>query len=144
MARCVANHYPTGAIARGVIITRYGHDCPCPHPKINILTAAHPIPDENGVIATIKLLDCVADLSPDDMVIALISGGGSALLCAPIAGITLQDKINLNTALIKSGATIAEINLVRKHISRVKGGQLAAACYPARGGELADFGCGGG
>ncbi len=132
MARCVANHYPTGAIARGVIITRYGHDCPCPHPKINILTAAHPIPDENGLSASGKLLDCVADLSPDDMVIALISGGGSALLCAPIAGITLQDKINLNTALIKSGATIAEINLVRKHISRTKGGQLAAACYPAR------------
>lgn len=114
----------------GLVITRYGYARPCQ--GIDIIQAAHPVPDAAGVAATRKMLALVAGLGPDDLVLALISGGGSALLCAPADGVTLDDKIAVNRALLASGAPIADMNILRKHLSRVKGGQLAAACYPAR------------
>lgn len=114
----------------GLVITRYGHARPCE--GVEIVEAAHPVPDAAGEDATRRMLDLAAGLGRDDLVIALISGGGSALLCAPAAGVTLDDKIALNRALLASGAPIGEMNVVRKHLSRVKGGQLAGACHPAR------------
>jgi hydroxypyruvate reductase len=114
----------------GFVITRYGYARPCK--GIEIAEAAHPVPDQAGEIATKRLLDLVGDLTPDDYVLALISGGGSALLCAPADGVTLDDKMAINTALLASGARISEINTVRKRLSRVKGGRLAAACAPAK------------
>ncbi len=114
----------------GLIITRYGYARPCK--GIEIVEAAHPVPDAAGEAATCHLLDRVSGLGPEDLVLALISGGGSALLCAPAEGLTLADKIAVNRALLASGAPIGEMNVVRKHISRVKGGQLAAACHPAQ------------
>ncbi len=114
----------------GYVITRYGYARPCR--SIEIAEAAHPVPDEAGEAATRHLLDLVAGLGPDDLVLALISGGGSALLCAPRDGLDLSDKMAVNRALLASGAPIGEMNIVRKHLSRVKGGQLAAACHPAR------------
>ncbi len=114
----------------GLVITRYGYARPCD--GIEIVEAAHPVPDAVGETATGRMLDMVSNLGPDDLVLALISGGGSALLCAPGDGLTLSDKIAVNSALLASGAPIGAMNVVRKHISRVKGGQLAAACYPAR------------
>lgn len=114
----------------GLVITRYGYARPCR--GIRIVEAAHPVPDAAGEAATRRILDRVAHLGPDDLVLALISGGGSALLCAPADGLTLADKMAVNRALLASGAPIGEMNVVRKHLSRVKGGQLAAACHPAR------------
>lgn len=114
----------------GLVITRYGYGRPCR--GIEIVEAAHPVPDAAGGAATRRILDRVSGLGPDDLVLALISGGGSSLLCAPAEGLTLADKMEVNRALLASGAPIGEVNLVRKHLSRVKGGQLAAACYPAR------------
>ncbi len=114
----------------GLVITRYGYARPCR--GIEIVEAAHPVPDAAGEAATHRILDLVSDLDQDDLVLALISGGGSALLCAPAEGLTLGDKMTVNGALLASGAPIGEMNVVRKHLSRVKGGQLAAACYPAR------------
>ena len=114
----------------GLVITRYGYARPCK--GIEIVEAAHPVPDFAGEAATKRLLKSVAGLGSDDMVLALISGGGSALLCAPTVGLTLDDKVAVNTALLASGAPISAMNVVRKHLSRVKGGQLPAACYPAR------------
>ncbi|MGB7318455.1 MAG: glycerate kinase [Planktotalea sp.] len=115
---------------KGFVITRYGYERPTK--SIEIAQAAHPVPDANGQMATQRLLEKVSDLTADDTVIALISGGGSALLCAPTPGLTLADKIEVNRALLASGAAIGDMNVVRKHLSCVKGGQLAAACYPAR------------
>lgn len=114
----------------GLVITRYGHARPCA--GIEIVEAGHPVPDAAGLAATRRLLRMVAGLGPEDRVIALISGGGSALLCAPAEGLTLEDKMAVNRALLASGAPIGQMNVVRKHLSRVKGGQLAAACHPAR------------
>ena len=114
----------------GLVITRYGYERPCA--GIEIVSAAHPVPDEAGVAATRRLLGMVSGLGPDDLVIALISGGGSALMCAPAEGLAASDKIALNRALLSSGAAIGEMNTVRKHVSRIKGGRLAAACHPAR------------
>lgn len=114
----------------GLVITRYGYARPCR--GIEIAEAAHPVPDGAGEAATRRLLDMVRGLGQDDLVLALISGGGSALLCAPAGGLTLADKMAVNRALLASGAPIGEMNVVRKHLSRVKGGQLAAACHPAR------------
>ncbi|TNF20477.1 MAG: glycerate kinase [Rhodobacteraceae bacterium] len=113
----------------GLVITRYGYARPCN--GIEIVEAAHPVPDAAGEAATRRMLDLVSGLGPDDLVLALISGGGSALLCAPRDGLTLEDKIAVNRALLASGAPIGEMNIVRKHLSRVQGGQLAAACHPA-------------
>ncbi len=114
----------------GLVITRTGHARPTR--RIEIVEAAHPVPDAAGAAATARMLDRLAGLSADDLVLVLISGGASALLVAPAPGVTLDDKIALNAALLASGAPIDRMNTVRKHISRVKGGQLAAAAAPAR------------
>lgn len=114
----------------GVVVTRYGHAVPAG--RIEIVEAAHPVPDANGALAARRCLAAVRGLTADDLVIALISGGGSALLSLPAGSMTLADKQAVNKALLASGATIAEMNAVRKHLSRIKGGRLAAAAQPAR------------
>jgi hydroxypyruvate reductase len=114
----------------GVVVTRYGYACPTRH--IRVLEAAHPVPDEAGLAASDALFDAVAGLGPDDLVVALICGGGSALLAAPAAGLSLADEVDLNRALLASGAPIGAMNAIRKQVSRIKGGRLAAAAYPAR------------
>ena len=113
----------------GLVITRYGYGRPCK--GVEIALAAHPVPDEAGAQATARMLDLVAGLGEGDFVLALISGGASALLCAPAGGVTLAEKQAVNAALLASGAPISAMNTLRKHLSRVKGGQLAAATYPA-------------
>ena len=113
----------------GLVITRYGYGRPCR--GIEIVEAAHPVPDAAGQAATARMLDLVSGLGPDDFVLALISGGASALLIAPAEGVTLAEKQAVNAALLASGAPIDRMNTLRKHLSRVKGGQLAAAAYPA-------------
>jgi len=114
----------------GLVVTRYGHGADCQH--IEVVEAAHPVPDEAGRAAAGRILQKVQGLSENDLVLCLISGGGSALLSAPAPGITLEQKQAINKALLKSGATIAEINCVRKHLSAIKGGRLALACAPAK------------
>lgn len=114
----------------GLVITRHGHARPCR--GIEIVEAAHPVPDAAGVAATGRMLDLLRGLDEGDFVLALISGGASALLCAPAEGMTLAEKQAVNAALLASGAPISAMNTVRKHLSRVKGGQLAAAAHPAR------------
>jgi hydroxypyruvate reductase len=119
----------------GLVITRYGHALPCR--KIEVVEAAHPVPDAAGVAATARLLDLVSGLDARDLVVCLISGGGSALLACPPPSVPLADKQALSRALLQSGADIGEMNCVRKHLSRVKGGRLALACHPARIATLA-------
>ena len=114
----------------GLIVTRYGHAVPCKY--IEIVEAAHPVPDDAGTNGARRMLDMMRGLSKDDLVIALISGGGSALLSLPAEGISVEDKRAVNRALLKCGAPIADMNCVRKHLSAIKGGRLAAAAYPAR------------
>lgn len=114
----------------GVVLTRYGYSEPCQN--ITILEASHPVPDEAGVLGCQRILQAVADLAPQDLVICLISGGGSALLTSPAEGLSLQDKQAVNRALLASGATINEMNCIRRHLSKIKGGRLAAACAPAQ------------
>jgi len=114
----------------GLVITRYGYDRPTQ--GIEIALAAHPVPDDAGVLATKQMLALVQSLGPDDQIIALISGGGSSLLCAPMPGLTLRDKQTLNAALLASGMPISQMNVIRKQVSAVKGGKLAAAAHPAR------------
>ena len=114
----------------GLVVTRYGHAAPCRH--IEIVEAAHPVPDQAGLDAAQRMLDLVRGLTPDDTVLCLMSGGGSALLPLPLEGITLGDKQALSRALLASGASIGEMNCVRRHLSAIKGGRLAAACHPAR------------
>jgi hydroxypyruvate reductase len=114
----------------GLVITRYGHKVPTR--RVEIVEAAHPVPDEAGLKATARMMQLVAGLGADDLVIALISGGGSSLLTAPVEGVSLAEKQSLNRALLASGATISEMNTVRKRLSRVKGGGLARAATPAR------------
>ncbi len=128
MAKAVETHWP--APLKGLVITRYGHHVPTQ--RIEVVEAAHPVPDEAGLDATRRVLAMVQDLSADDMVLFLVSGGGSALMTLPAPGISLQDKQALNAALLKSGANITEMNCVRKHVSAVKGGRLAAAAAPAK------------
>jgi hydroxypyruvate reductase len=113
----------------GLVIVPYGHGADCEH--IEVVEAAHPVPDEQGVAATRRILDRVANLSADDTVVCLLSGGGSSLLCAPLPGITLAEKQARTAELLKSGAAIHEINAARRELSAVKGGKLAAACAPA-------------
>ena len=114
----------------GLVITRYGYGRPCA--GIEIVEAAHPVPDTSGMQATARMLDLVAGLGEADMVLALISGGASSLLVQPAGAMTLTEKQAVNAALLASGAPIGKMNLLRKHLSRVKGGQLAAAAHPAR------------
>jgi hydroxypyruvate reductase len=128
MARVVEDHWP--APLSGLVVTRYGYGVPCD--RIEIVEASHPVPDEAGLHAAQRMLKLVQGLSPDDLVLCLISGGGSSLLPLPIDGLTLSDKQAVNRALLKSGATISEMNCVRRHLSAIKGGRLAAACHPAR------------
>jgi glycerate 2-kinase len=128
MARAVELHWP-GRL-EGFVVTRYGYGLACE--RIEVIEAAHPVPDAAGMEAAQRALRTVSGLTADDLVLALISGGGSALLSAPAAGIALADKQALTRALLKCGATIHEINTVRKHLSAIKGGRLAAAAAPAR------------
>lgn len=114
----------------GVVVTRYGYAVPCE--RIEVLEAAHPVPDENGLAAAARLLQTVRGLGPDDLVVALVCGGGSALLPAPPEGLTLEDEIAVNRALLASGMPIAGMNAVRKQVSCIKGGRLAALAHPAR------------
>jgi glycerate 2-kinase len=113
----------------GTVVTRYGYGAHCR--TIRIIEAAHPVPDENGLAASRQLFDQVRGLTPDDLVIALISGGGSALLPCPPSGLDLADEIALNQALLASGAPISAMNTIRKHVSGIKGGRLALAAWPA-------------
>jgi glycerate 2-kinase len=128
MAKAVEDHWD-GPLS-GFVVTRYGHAVPCE--RIEIVEAAHPVPDTRGEAAARRILGMVQDLSPDDLVLALISGGGSSLLSLPAPGLTLTDKQAINAALLRSGAPIGEMNCVRKHLSAIKGGRLAAAAAPAR------------
>ncbi len=118
----------------GAIVTRYGYGCECR--QIEIIEAAHPVPDAAGLRGAERLFSLVEGLSKDDLVIALISGGGSALLPAPPAGMTLEDEVAVNQALLASGAPISAMNTIRKHLSRIKGGRLAIAAAPARVASL--------
>src|SRR6202158_450228 len=114
----------------GLVVTRYGHGVPCKY--IEVVEASHPVPDEAGSNAARRILDKVSGLTADDLVLVLISGGGSALLALPAAHISLADKQEIILALLKCGAHIAEMNMVRKHLSAIKGGRLAVAAAPAR------------
>jgi hydroxypyruvate reductase len=128
MANAVENHWQ-GPLT-GLVVTRYGYAVPCR--EIEIVEAAHPVPDAAGMRAALRMLELVANLSEDDLVLCLISGGGSALLPLPAAGLTLDMKQAVNRLLLASGATIGEMNCVRRHLSAIKGGRLAAACHPAQ------------
>jgi hydroxypyruvate reductase len=114
----------------GLVVTRYGYAVPCE--RIEIAEAAHPVPDAAGLAAAQRLMRLAEGLGEDDLVLALVSGGGSALLPLPLPGLTLEDEQAVNRALLASGATISEMNCVRRHLSAIKGGRLAAACHPAR------------
>jgi len=128
MARAVEQHWP-GPLS-GLVVTRYGYAVPCE--RIEILEAGHPVPDAAGHRAAQRMLDLVRELRADDLVLCLISGGGSALLPLPAPGLTLEHKQIISRALLGSGATVREMNCVRRHLSAIKGGRLAAACHPAR------------
>ncbi len=128
MARVLEAHYP--APVEGLVVTRYGHAAPTT--SIEIAEAGHPVPDANGERAARRILGMVTGLTPDDLVICLLSGGGSALLPLPAPGLTLADKQAVTSVLLKAGATISEINCVRRHLSAIKGGRLAQAARPAR------------
>ncbi|MDP3895823.1 MAG: glycerate kinase [Mesorhizobium sp.] len=128
MARAVARAWD-GPL-EGVVVTRYGYAVPCE--RIEVIEAAHPVPDAAGIEGARRLFEAVDNLNADDLVVALISGGGSALLPAPPDGLTLDDEIAVNRALLASGAPISAMNTVRKHLSTIKGGRLAAAAHPAR------------
>jgi glycerate 2-kinase len=127
MARAVETQWP-GALS-GLVVTRHGHGVPCE--RIEVVEASHPVPDAAGLHAAARILDLARSLGPDDQLIFLASGGGSALLALPAPGLTLADKQAVTRALLRSGATIGEINTVRKHLSAIKGGRLAAAAAPA-------------
>jgi glycerate 2-kinase len=135
MAQAVEALWPADAPLEGLVVTRYHHIPPRPQglkQRIEIVEAAHPVPDAAGLAAAQRILAMVQGLSENDLVLCLISGGGSALLTLPAEGLTLEDKQRINKTLLNSGANISEMNCVRKHLSRIKGGRLAAACAPAR------------
>ncbi|HXD41218.1 MAG TPA: glycerate kinase [Ramlibacter sp.] len=135
MAQALEALWPADARLEGLIVTRYRHTPPRPEgvkQRIEIAEAAHPVPDAAGLAAAQRMLAMAHGLTPDDLVLCLISGGGSALLTLPAEGLSLEDKQRISRALLDCGATIGEMNCVRKHLSRIKGGRLAAACAPAR------------
>jgi hydroxypyruvate reductase len=128
MARAVEDNW-AGPLS-GLVVTRYGYAVPCE--RIEIVEAAHPVPDAAGMNAAQRMLDLVATLGADDLVLCLFSGGGSALLPLPLQGLNLDLEQTVNRALLACGAGIGEMNCVRRHLSAIKGGRLAAACHPAR------------
>jgi len=135
MAHALEQLWPQDAPLSGLVVTRYGHTPPRPEglvQRIEIVESSHPVPDAAGVQAAERIMALPQGLTEDDLVLCLISGGGSALLTLPAQGMTLADKQRVNQALLDSGASIGEMNCVRKHLSRIKGGRLAAACAPAR------------
>lgn len=135
MAHALEALWPVDAPLSGLVVTRYGHIPPRPADlpeRVEVVEAAHPVPDAAGLAAAQRILDLTQGLTEDDLVLCLISGGGSSLLTLPGEGLTLEDKQQINRALLESGAHIGEMNCVRKHLSRIKGGRLAAACAPAR------------
>jgi len=135
MAYAFEAAWPADAPASGLVVTRYGHTPPRPaglSQRIEIIEASHPVPDEASFNAALRIQSLTEGLTEDDLVVCLISGGGSALLTLPVDGLTLADKQRINKELLESGADIREMNCVRKHLSRIKGGQLAAACWPAQ------------
>ena len=135
MAAAVDALWPAGSPLSGLVVTRYDHVPPAyrAHPgRIEVVEAAHPVPDDAGRQAAHRMTTLVQGLTADDLVLCLISGGGSALLSLPADGLTLEDKQAVNRALLKSGAAIDEMNCVRKHLSAIKGGRLAAECAPAQ------------
>ncbi|MES2399721.1 MAG: glycerate kinase [Pseudomonadota bacterium] len=135
MAQAVEALWPEDAPLEGLVVTRYHHIPPRPEglkQRIDIVEAAHPVPDAAGLAAAQRILAMVQGLTENDLVLCLISGGGSALLTLPADGLSLEEKQRINKALLNSGANISEMNCVRKHLSRIKGGRLAAACAPAR------------
>lgn len=131
MARAVDAHWPIDKPLTGLVVTRYGYGVG-PLKRIEVVEASHPVPDAAGQAAAARMLDLVRGLGPDDLVLCLISGGGSALLSLPAPGITLAEKQALNRALLNCGATIHDMNCVRKHLSAIKAGRLAAAAAPAQ------------
>lgn len=126
MALAVENSWPADAQLDGLVVTRYGHSLPT-H-KIKVVEAGHPIPDENGLRASQEIMAEVKALKSDDLLLCLFSGGGSSLLALPITGVALQDLKEITQQLLRCGASIQEINAVRKHLSAIQGGRLAAAC----------------
>ncbi|MFE1572404.1 glycerate kinase type-2 family protein [Comamonas odontotermitis] len=135
MAQALEALWPKDAPLSGLVVTRYDHIPPRPQglpQRLEIVEAAHPVPDAAGLAAAERILALTEGLTADDLVLCLISGGGSALLTLPAEGIDLQEKQRINKALLESGAAISEMNCVRKHLSRIKGGRLAAACHPAK------------
>ena len=135
MAQAVEALWPADKPLSGLVVTRYGHTPPRPagvSERIDVVEASHPVPDAAGLAAAERILALTQGLTADDLVLCLISGGGSALLTLPADGLTLADKQRINKDLLNSGAGIGEMNCVRKHLSRIKGGRLAAACAPAQ------------
>ncbi len=135
MAQALEALWPADAPLSGLVVTRYHHIPPRPEglaQRIEVVEAAHPVPDAAGLAAAERILALTEGLTEDDLVLCLISGGGSALLTLPAEGIDLEEKQRINRALLESGAAISEMNCVRKHLSRIKGGRLGAACAPAR------------
>ena len=135
MAHALEALWPPDAPLEGLVVTRYQHSPPRPEglmQRIELVEAAHPVPDAAGLRAAQRILAMVQGLTKDDLVLCLVSGGGSSVLTLPADGLTLEDKQRINNALLSSGANISEMNCVRKHLSRIKGGRLAAACAPAR------------
>ncbi len=135
MAQAVEALWPADKPLSGLVVTRYGHTPPRPAGvpnRIEVVEASHPVPDAAGLAAAERILALTQGLTEDDLVLCLISGGGSALLTLPADGLTLADKQRINKELLSSGANIGEMNCVRKHLSRIKGGRLAAACAPAQ------------
>jgi hydroxypyruvate reductase len=138
MARAMEAHWPADRALSGLVVTRYGH-VPAGYVagRIEVVEASHPVPDAAGAAAAARILELVRGLAADDLVVCLISGGGSALLALPGAGVSLAEKQAVGRALLRSGADISEMNCVRKHLSAIKGGRLAAAAWPAEAVTLA-------
>ena len=135
MAQAVEAHWPADAHLEGLVVTRYHHTPPRPaglKQRIEVVEASHPVPDAAGLAAALRIMAMTQGLTKDDLVLCLISGGGSALLTLPVEGLEFADKQRINQDLLNSGASIGEMNCVRKHLSQIKGGRLAAACSPAQ------------
>ncbi len=131
MAAALEAHWPADALLSGLVVTRYQHSLPAR--RIEIVEASHPLPDGRGEAAALRMLELASQLEPDDLLLAMISGGGSSLLAAPVEGVTLKELRQVTKALLHAGATIHDINTVRKHLTRLSGGRLAQAAHRAQG-----------